>query len=369
VSAALLRILDDAGRIAPGRRHPDWPEETLLRLHEGMLRIRILDERMMNLQRAGRIGFYGMAKGQEASVIGSVAALEERDWVVPALREGGAALHRGYPLRWLVSQCIGNDGEPSRGRQMPCHYTDRERRFVSMSSVIGTQIAHAAGIGIAARIRGDGIVVLGYLGDGATSSNDFHSGLNFAGVRRAPVVFVCQNNQWSISVPVSMQTAAETMAQKAAAYGMPGVRVDGNDVLAVHEACLAAVARARAGEGPTLVECVTYRREGHSSSDDPTRYREAAEVEAWARRDPIDRMRAYLGRRKLWDAEREEAFAAAFREELTAAIREAEAAAPPPAEAVFEDVFAAPTPPLAEQRAELLSLTEEAERLEGEFPL
>jgi pyruvate dehydrogenase E1 component alpha subunit len=369
VSADLFRILTEKGRIVPGRRHPDLEEATLLDLHRAMLRIRALDERMMKLQRAGRIGFYGMAKGQEAAVVGSAAALEERDWIVPALREGGAALLRGLPIDRVVSQCIGNDGEPSRGRQMPCHYTDRDRRFVSMSSVIGTQIAHAAGMAIAARIRGDDVVVMGYMGDGATSSNDFHAGLNFAGVRKAPAVFVCQNNQWSISVPVAQQTAAATIAAKGRAYGIPSVRVDGNDVLAVHQVCREAVERARTGEGPTFVEALTYRREGHSSSDDPTRYREEEEVAAWAARDPIDRMRAYLIRRELWDEEREDAFLAAFREELTASIRAAEAAAAPPAESLFTDVYAEPTPGLVEQREELLSLSEEAERLDGEFPL
>jgi TPP-dependent pyruvate/acetoin dehydrogenase alpha subunit len=366
---SLFRILDETGRIVAGQKDPVLLDDTLIGLLEGMLRIRILDERMMNLQRAGRIGFYGMAKGQEATVIGSSSALEERDWIVPALREGGAALQRGYPLRWLVAQCIGNAGEPSLGRQMPCHYTDRERRFVSMSSVIGTQIAHAAGLGIAAKVRGDDVVVMGYMGDGATSSNDFHAGLNFAAVKKAPVVFVCQNNQWSISVPVSMQTAAETIAAKGAGYGMPSVRVDGNDVLAVHEVCCEAVDRAREGEGPTFVEALTYRREGHSSSDDPTRYREDAEVESWAARDPIERMRAYLTRRDLWTEEREAEFEADFRKELTAAIREAEAADLPAPETLFDDVFADLTPGLAEQRADLLSQTEEAERLDGEFPL
>jgi pyruvate dehydrogenase E1 component alpha subunit/2-oxoisovalerate dehydrogenase E1 component alpha subunit len=235
--------------------------------------------------------------------------------------------------------------------------------------VIGTQISHAAGVGIAAKIRGDDTVVMGYMGDGATSSNDFHAGLNFAAVKKAPVVFVCQNNHWAISVPVSDQMASDGIAIKAPGYGIPGIRVDGNDLLAVYKVACDAVARARGGAGPTFIECVTYRRGGHSSSDDPTRYRDDAEVAKWAARDPIDRMKAFLIDREIWseeqEAEHDEAYLGRLNTAITAAL---EAEAPHP-DTLFDDVYAEVPPHLADQREELRSLQEAEEDVEGAFPL
>jgi pyruvate dehydrogenase E1 component alpha subunit/2-oxoisovalerate dehydrogenase E1 component alpha subunit len=237
-----------------------------------------------------------------------------------------------------------------------------------MSSVIGTQISHAVGAAMAARIRGDDVVVLGYLGDGATSANDFHSGLNFAAVYQSPCVLFCQNNQWAISVPISKQSASETLAQKGKAYGMPFVRVDGNDVLAVYSVTKQAVARARAGDGPTFIEAVTYRRLGHSSSDDPTRYRDEAEVKMWEKKDPVDRFRTYLTKRGLWDDAKETAFKDDIARRVNDAIAAAEKNAPPADESLITDVFAQPTPQLKEQLREVLAL--EGKRVnEGAFPL
>ncbi len=239
-----FQILDAKGRVVDGQRVPDLGDEKLVHLYESMRCIRLTDERMMNLQRTGRIGFYGTATGQEASTLGTVAALDKQDWVFPALREAGAAIYRGMPLDNFVAQLVGNAGDVTLGRQMPCHFSFREGGYVSMSSVIGTQIVHAAGVAIAAKIRGDDTVVMGYMGDGATSSNDFHSGLNFAAVKKAPVVFICQNNHWAISVPVAKQMASGGIAIKARGYGMPGVRVDGNDLLAVYQVSREAVTNA-----------------------------------------------------------------------------------------------------------------------------
>jgi pyruvate dehydrogenase E1 component alpha subunit/2-oxoisovalerate dehydrogenase E1 component alpha subunit len=204
-------------------------------------------------------------------------------------------------------------------------------------------------------MRREPIVCVGYLGDGATSENDFHGALNFAGVFRAPVVFLCQNNQWAISVPVGRQTASRTIAIKAVAYGMPGVRVDGNDVLAVHVETKRAVERARGGGGPTLIEALTYRRMGHSSSDDPTRYRSDDEVKRWERLDPIDRYRRFLNARGLLDRAREEAIEEEIQAAISAAIEEAQALPDVPVESLVEDVFAEPTPQLLAQRDELLA--------------
>jgi pyruvate dehydrogenase E1 component alpha subunit len=333
---------------------PDLPKGLGVRLLEAMLFQRALDQRMLNLQRQGRIGFYGTAKGQEGATLGTGAAFEAKDWVFPALREGAIALWRGYALDRYVAQCFGNAHDATSGRQMPCHYTDRAHRFVSLSSPIATQVTHAAGAARAAQIRKDGAVVGGYLGDGATSEADFHAGMNFAAVWKAPVVFVCQNNQWAISVPVSKQTASETIAVKATAYGMPGVRVDGNDVLACYVAAKAAVDRARAGAGPTFLECLTYRLGGHSSSDDPTRYRDEREAKVWEKRDPLERHRTWLVGRGEWDGTREETFLAEAGKRITDAIAAVESAPPPRVETLFEDVYAA-LPSHLEDQARRLS--------------
>lgn len=350
----MLRVMDDEGRV-PKKLDPRLDPAVLLRMYRAMGMIRRLDERMLLLQRQGRIGFWGPTKGQEGATIGSCAAFEDRDWILPALREAGAALYRGFPLADMVAQCIGNAADRAKGRQMPCHYTFREQHYVAMSSVIGTQILHAVGVAMAAKIKGDPVVAAGYLGDGATSSTDFHVAMNFAAVNKAPCVLICQNNQWAISVPLSQQTASKTIAEKARAYGMEGVRVDGNDVLAVYTATKRAVDKARAGGGPTFLELVTYRVLGHSSSDDPTRYRDAAEVSWWERRDPIARMRRYLESVDLWSAAREEELDGEVAAAVSEAIRRAEAAPPVDPRSIVDDVYALVTPQLKEQRDRALS--------------
>ena len=268
---------------------PTLPAEKSLYLYRTMVLVREFDRRMLVLQRQGRIGFYGPILGQEAATVGSVAAVADQDWIFPALREGAAAMMRGLPMHLAVAQLIGNDLDLCKGRQMPCHYTWKKGRYISMSSVVGTQITHAVGAAMAAKLRGDGDVILGYLGDGATSTNDFHAGMNLAGVWNAPVVLFCQNNQWAISVPVSQQHAGETIAAKGKAYGVRSVRVDGNDVLAVYQVTREAADLARKGQGPTFIEAVTYRRLGaHSTSDDPSSLqgRDGGHRRVGASRDP-----------------------------------------------------------------------------------
>jgi pyruvate dehydrogenase E1 component alpha subunit/2-oxoisovalerate dehydrogenase E1 component alpha subunit len=366
-AGGLVRVLEDDGTVQKGK-DPQLPPATLLFLYEQMVQVREFDRRMLMLQRQGRIGFYGPILGQEAATIGSTAALEPRDWIFPALREGAAAMLRGLSLTEAINQLIGNGSDRCKGRQMPCHYTFKEGHYYGMSSVIGTQISHAVGAAMAARIRGDDVVVLGYLGDGATSANDFHAGMNFAAVFKSPCVLFCQNNQWAISVPISKQSASETLAEKGKAYGMPSVRVDGNDVLAVYTATAAAVARARAGDGPTFIEAVTYRRLGHSSSDDPSKYRDDAEVKAWEQKDPVDRCRRYLQRVGLWDDSKETALKERIAADVNAAIAAAEANPPPADATLITDVFAAVTPQLQEQLAEVLALQKQGKN-EGAFPL
>src|SRR5207237_37372 len=292
-------------RAAQKLETPPIPREVLLRLYREMVRLRTLDERMMTLQRQGRVGFYGACTGQEAATLASAIALEASDWIFPALREGGAMLLRGFPLVPYLCQIFGNAGDETKGRQMPSHMASKSVNQVSWSSCIGSQLPQAVGAAMAARIRGDKTVVAAYMGDGATSSADFHVAMNFAGVFKPPVVFVCQNNHWAISIATQKQTASESIAVKAVAYGFEGVKVDGNDAEAVYGAVKAAVDRARAGGGPTLVECETYRIGAHSSSDDPTRYRDEREVEIWRKRDPIEAFRTRLLGAGLWTEARD----------------------------------------------------------------
>ncbi len=311
----------------------------LQELYRWMLLVRVLDQRMLNLQRQGRIGFYGTVTGEEASVIGSAYALKPEDWIFPALRQGGAALMRGMPLALYIAQCYGNSLDIQKGRQMPCHYSYKPANFVAWSSNIGTQLPHAVGMAYAAKLKRDPVVALAYLGDGATSEGDFHAALNFAGVWKAPVVFFCQNNQWAISVALKEQTASESIAIKAIAYGFEGVRVDGNDVLAVYAVTKEAVEKARAGGGPTLIEAVTYRIGAHSSSDDPTRYRRNEEVEQWKGRDPLARFKQYLQAQKIWTEKWQAELEAELNEEISLAIKEVEAAPPLDISAIFADVY------------------------------
>ena len=327
-----------------------------LELYRAMLLIRALDERMMTLQRQGRVGFYGACTGQEAACIGSAAALRPTDWIFPALREGAAMLLRGFPLVPYLSQVFGNSGDLTKGRQMPSHQAARAVNQVSWGSCIGTQLPQAGGAAWAAKLKRHDTVVMAYLGDGATSSADFHSAMNFAGVFKAPIVLVCQNNHWSISMSTQQQTASESLAIKASAYGFPGVKVDGNDLDAVYAVASAAVDRARSGQGPTLIEAETYRIGAHSSSDDPTRYRDAREVVQWKARDPIDRLRAKLVAEKAWSDEEEQALRVAQLAEVNAAIEQAEKLSPPSPHTLFEDVYARPPWHLREQEQELNDL-------------
>ncbi len=366
MTATPLQILDPQGHLTG--TPPEVPPDDLRRLYRHMLGMRVLDMRMLSLQRQGRIGFYGTATGQEAAVTGSAYALRDTDWVFPALREMGVSLWRGTTIREMVCQLIGNSGDVLIGRQMPCHFSDRRVRSVAWSSVIGTQLVHAMGAAWAAKLRRTGEVMMGYMGDGASSSADFHAAANFAGVYKLPVVFFCQNNHWAISVPLSQQTASASIAIKAMAYGFPGIEVDGNDLLAVITATREAVERARRGDGPTLVEAVTFRMGGHSSSDDPTRYRAADLVGTWEQKDPVARLRAWLERDGVIEAADTERWTAELQDEIGVAVREAEALPPPALETLFTDVYATMPAHIAEQMKYAIAMGE-GTKFEGAFPL
>ncbi|MBM4059756.1 MAG: hypothetical protein FJ265_01470 [Planctomycetes bacterium] len=352
MSSEPLSILAPDGKAQKGK-DPNLPGPELQKLYRLMVQTRALDERGLALQRQGRIGFYLQSTGQEASHLGAAYALQDSDWLFPAYRQPGILLLRGVPLDRIVSEWFGNSGDTSKGRQMPVHYSFREANFFSVSSPIGTQLTQAAGAGMAARMRGDDTVFMTFCGDGGTSSNDFHTGLNFAGVYKAPVVFVCENNGYAISVPSGRQTASETMAVKAEAYGMPGVRVDGNDVLAVYRVCKEAVDRARKGEGPTLVETLTHRMASHSSSDDAARYRDPQAYEAWRQKDPIVRFQLYLKHKNLWTEAFEQQCFEGAKAAIAQAVHEAEGRPMPEPDTLFDDVTMNLSPQLLEQRQEL----------------
>lgn len=344
--------------VAPdGERVGELPRidpETMVRMLDVMLLIRQLDERMMILQRQGRIGFYGACTGQEAPPIGTAAALDANDWIFPGLREGAAMLYRGFSLESYVCQVFGNSGDVLKGRQMPSHYADRSVSYVSWGSCIGTQLPQAVGAAWAQKLRRDDAITVGFSGDGGTSEADFHTAMTFAKAKQAPVVLICQNNHWSISVPTARQTNARTIAEKAVAYGIPYARVDGNDVLAVFGAVQEAAARARSGRGPSFLEMLTYRIGAHSSSDDPRVYRDEREVDEWKKRDPIARYVAFLENVGHVTTAELEAKKAAIAEEVAAAIKAAESKPPVAKESLFDDVYATLLPHLREQRAQFL---------------
>jgi len=287
-------------------------------------------------------------------------ALEPQDWVFPALREQSVMLARGYPLAPFLAQIFGNRGDVLKGRQMPSHQSGRPVNQVSWSSCIGPQIPQAVGCAWAMKLakKSPAAITVGFLGDGATSQPDFHAAMNFAGVFKVPCVLVCQNNGWSISVPTAKQTASRTLAVKGRAYGVSSVRVDGNDLLAMFAVLTRCIERARAGEGPSFVEAVTYRMGAHSTSDDPTRYRSNEEVEAWAKKDPLDRLRKHLSVLGLVDEAKDAALEAELKEEILAALRAVEELPVPERSSLFEDVYAEPPWSLREQAAELARLQE-----------
>lgn len=349
----LVRVLDDNGNVIAGSRVPEIDSAELAKIYRTMLTVRIMDERMLRLQRTGQLGFYMSSTGEEATHM-AVQALGESDWLYPSYREPGAAFFRGYTVYEFICQLYGNSDDPVIGRQMPVHHSCKRINLVSISSPVGTQIPQATGTAMAAKIRGTKDVTMCYFGEGTSSASDFHVGLNFAGVYKAPVIFVLRNNGWAISVPQSQQTAAKTFASRGVGYGMPGVRVDGNDVLAMLQVTRDAVERARAGEGPTLIEACTYRIGGHSSSDDPSAYRDENEPEVWAKKDPIQRFQKYLQEKGVWSDQFEKQCEAEITAEIIDATKRAQALGAPAIGTMFDDVYEQLPQHLVEQKDWLL---------------
>lgn len=299
----------------------------------------MMDDWLMKLQRMGRVAIHAPSSGQEAAQIGSTFTLSANDWAFPTYRELPVYLSRGATVLELFNRWMANSMDRMKGHDFAI-YGDVRYKIMPGQPPIAVHIPPSVGFALAAKIRRENIVVLTFFGDGATSKGDFHEAVNFAGVFRTPNVFLCQNNQWAISLPLVKQTAAESIAVKAAAYGFEGVEVDGNDVLAVYKVTREAVEKARRGEGPTLIEAKTYRLGPHTTADDPRRYREDSEVEEWRKKDPIIRFRRYLEKKGYWDTAQEDELSRQLQEEIERSLKEAEATPPFPSTIIFEDTFA-----------------------------
>lgn len=310
-------------------------------MHYKMVLTRVLDERLWTLNRQGKVVFVVTGRGHEAAQVGSAYAMRRgEDFFLPYYRDLGVVVALGLAPREVMLGFFARAADPcSGGRQMPSHWSYPPLKIVSGSSPVATQIPHAVGVALAAKIRGQRAVAIVYFGEGCTSQGDFHEGLNFAGVHKLPVIFFCENNQYAISEAQSKEMAVENVADRAAAYGFPGVLVDGNDLLAVYRVTQAAAERARRGEGPTLIEAKTYRTVPHTSDDDDRAYRSREEVEEWKRRDPIDRFRNYLEQQGLWAAELERKIREQAAQEVEDAVAFAEQSPYPSPEDMLTHVY------------------------------
>ena len=305
----MIQIMDKEGTIVKPEWMPEISDEDLIRIYKTMRFSRIIDEKTLQYQRQGRMLTYAPNLGQEATQVGSIAAAKQTDWVAPSFRELGIWLYKGAPLENIFLYWFGNE----MGMHMP-----EEVRVLPVSVPIASQMQHATGLAYAARYRGLDDVAIAYVGDGGTSQGDFHEALNFSAVQSLPNVFIVQNNQFAISTRRKIQTKSGTIAQKALAYGIPGIQVDGNDVFAMYAVTKEAVDRARRGDGPTLIEAYTYRMGAHTTSDDPTVYRDNSEVDEWRDKDPIDRLRNYMIAKGIWDEAKETVYS----EERDAFVKE-----------------------------------------------
>jgi len=339
-----LQILDENGKCDLSLLPKELDAAAIKKMYRWMVVSRIFDQKAFSLQRQGRILTYAPHIGQEATQIGCAAAMAPQDWLIPNYRSNAAMISRGMPMEMLFQYWAGDE----RGMRIP-----EKLNIFPLAITVGVHIPHAVGAGWAAKARGEKWVPLVFFGDGASSKGDFNEGLNMAGVLKVPCVFVCENNQWAISLPRSQQTAAKTIAQKAIAFGFGGVWVDGNDVFAVFKAAKEALEKARKGDGPTLIECETYRIGDHTTADDASRYRSAQEVETWRKRDPIARLEKYMMDNGMLTAAEKEKIWSEANAAVERAVKAAEAMPPPGPEDIFRFTYAEMPPHLKEQMSEL----------------
>ena len=357
-AAGLVRVLNDEGE-AKGEWNPGLDAATLIQGLEYMMRLRIFDDRMIKMQRTGKLSFYMRSLGEEAIAIAQTMALENQDWLFPSYRQPGAQFVRGRDMVSMICHCIGNTEDNVRGRQMPVHYTWKEGRFISISSPVGTQFSQAVGVAMASAYKGEDEVCISWLGDGTAAQGDYHYALNFASVFKPPVILNVVNNQWAISTHVNLATGGRTFAERGLAYDIPSFRVDGNDFLALYSVTKWARERAGAGMGPTHIEVFTYRAGAHSSSDDPSAYRPTDAHKAWPGGDPVERLKEHMIKTGIWDEEKHAALAEKIDNDVMTAYKEAckfgdLASGPyPPASTIFTEVYEEVPWHIQEQREEL----------------
>lgn len=349
----IFKLLKQDGASYKNAKLPDLDKDKALRIYRAMLFTRVLDERMLAAQRQGRLSFYMQCTGEEATIIGSAAALDDADMIMAQYREQGALAYRGFSVDEFMNQLFGNDQDYGKGRQMPVHYGSKKLHYMTISSPLATQIPQATGYAYGQKLAGQGHCTLTVFGEGAASEGDFHAALNMASVHQVPVIFLCRNNGYAISTPAHEQFSADGIAPRAFGYRMQMIRVDGNDLLAVYQATLEARRMAVEHNQPVLIEAMTYRLAAHSSSDDPSGYRSKKEEEAWRDKDPVLRMRLWLETRGWWSEAEEKQEQDTRRREVLEAMKRAEKRPPPDLETLITDVYDEVTPQLAEQLEQL----------------
>ena len=329
-----ISILNEKGDVDTSLM-PPLSDSEIKRFYELLILSRTFDYHALKLQREGRIGTYASILGQEASQIGSACAFDKSDWIFPSFREMGVYITLGFPIHMLFQYWSGDE----RGIKIP-----ENLNIFPICVPVGTQIPHAVGAAMAAKYKKDNIAVACYFGDGGTSKGDFHEGMNMAGVFNLPVIFICQNNQWAISVPRHKQSASKTLAQKAFAYGVEGVQVDGNDVFAVYKVTKEALLKAKNRGGPTFIECFTYRMSDHTTADDATRYREKYELEAWKAKDPVLRLELFMKKEGLLTEQYKKEVEDKTKAIIDDEIKKAETINPPKPEDMFLFTYEKLTP-------------------------
>lgn len=353
LSIPTFSLLQADGCLFPRASAPNLNREQALKIYHSMVFIRILDERMLAAQRQGRISFYLQCLGEEATTVASAAALDDKDMIMAQYREQGALHYRGFSLTQFMDQLLSNEHDLGKGRQMPVHYGSKALHYMTISSPLGTQIPQASGYAYGQKLRGEPNITLCYFGEGAASVGDFHAGLNMAAVLKAPVIFFCRNNGYAISTPAHEQYISDGIASRGVGYGIPAIRVDGADALAVYEATRLARELALSGQQPVLIEAMAYRLGAHSSSDDPSGYRSRDEETRWRSQDPIARYRRWLLQQDWLDEAADQLASDVLRQEVLEALKIAEKIAKPHIDTLITDVYAQPTDLLHSQLAQL----------------
>lgn len=338
-SAPPYTFLNEQGELSAAYPAETQPE-LMVKGYQAMLKTRLVDEKMITLQRQGVISFALSSLGEEACAVATAAALDFEDWIYPQYREAGVMFWRGFSIQAYLHQMFGDGEDLLLGRQMPNHFGSRALNIVHVSSPIATQIPHAAGCAYAMKLQKEKKIAVCFFGEGATSEGDFHTGLNFAAVRKVPALFFCRNNGYAISTPCARQFASDGVAPKAVGYGIPGWRIDGNDFFAVYEAVSKARQFCLEGGGPVLIEAMTYRLGAHSTADDPSVYRQEAELIPWKAKGPLLRLRRWLEKSGLWSEQKEAEYIKSITEEIQRAIDKAKQTPKPPLQSLIAHVYA-----------------------------